>query len=198
MMQLMGTDIDHNIAAKLGLPTYAVRHKRQRMGIPPCGGAVEQRHANAFLWTKAKIALLGTDCDRKIAARLRTSLGVVTRQRVHLGIPSFYRQRRILWSKEMKTLLGKVTDWEIARKYRMSKASVARARRAFGIPRCVENRPVKRTGDLKNILHLPIRAICNYYGLTAETVARLRKELGVKPVGRWPENSHHREQPRTV
>ena len=186
MMQLLGTDIDRSVAERLGLPTYSVRHKRQRMGIPPHGDVPEQRHAHAFTWAKNKIALLGTDSDRKIAARLGTNMAVVASQRRLLGVPSFYPQKRILWTKEMTALLGKITDWKIAAKYGISRGSVARARLMRGLKPCVETRPVKRTPNLKRILHLPLRVICRCLKISTETVARLRRELGVRPPVRWP------------
>ena len=189
MIQLLGTDIDSSVAEKLGLPMYCVRHKRQRMGIPPYGDPPEQRHARSFIWAKNKIALLGTDSDRKVAARLGTNLAVVARQRTRLGIPSFYPQRRISWPKDMTALLGKVTDWKIARKFGMSRGSVARQRRKLGIPPCVETRPVKQTPNLKMILRLPMGVVCRHYKLSTETVARLRRELRVEPLGRWPARS---------
>ncbi len=186
MIQFLGTDIDSSIAERLGLPMYSVRHKRQRMGIAPYGDPPEQRRPNALNWTKNKIALLGKDSDHKVAGRLGTTLGVVARQRTRLGIPSFYRQRRIVWKKEMTALLGKITDWKIAEKYGISRGSVARSRLRRGIKPCVETRPVKKTPNLKRILRLPLRVICRRLNISAETVARLRRELGVRPPARWP------------
>ena len=192
MIRLLGTDIDSHVAEKLGLPAYSVRQKRQRIGIPPYGDLPEQRHARAFAWRKDKMALLGTDSDRKIAERLGTTTGVVARQRGRLGIASFYPQRRISWTKKMTALLGKVTDWKIAATFQMSRGSVARQRRKLGIPPCVETRRVKETPDLKQILSLPIGSIARHYKVSTETVARLRRKLGVKPLGRWPARSRGR------
>jgi hypothetical protein len=192
MIQLLGTDIDSSVAESLGLPMYCVRHKRQRKGIPPYGDPPEQQHAHSFIWAKNKIALLGSDSDRKVATRLGTNLAVVGRQRTLLGIPSFYPQRRISWTREMTALLGKVTDWKIARKYRMSRGSVARQRRKLGIPPCVETRPVKQTPNLKRILRLPMEVICRHYRVSVEIVARLRRELRVEPLGPWPTRSRRK------
>ncbi len=188
MIRLLGTDIDDRVAERLGLPVYLVRHKRQRLGIPPYGDVPEQRHARAFAWAKSKIALLGTDSDRKTAERLGTTPGVVTRERTRLRISSFYRYRRISWTKGMAALLGKVTDWKIARKYEISRASVARERRKRGIPPCVDTRPVIRAPKLRPLLSLPIRVIARRYKLTYETIAKLRRDLGVPPLERWPSN----------
>ena len=186
MIQLLGTDIDDRIAERLGLSMPSVRHKRQRMGIPAYGNPPEQRHPEVFNWTKSKIALLGKDSDRKIAERLGTTLGVVALQRTRLGIPSFYRQRRIVWTREMTALLGKITDWKIAEKYGIDRESVARARLRHGIKPCVETRPVKTTPNLKRILRLPLRVISRHLNISTETVARLRRKLGVSPPPRWP------------
>jgi hypothetical protein len=187
MIRLLGADIDARVAENLGLPKYLVMHKRRRLGIPPHGDVPEQHHARAFNWTKRKVALLGTDSDRKIAERLETTPQVVTRQRTRMGIASFYRYRRISWTKTMVSLLGKTTDWEIAKKYGMKRESVARERRKRGIPPCIDTRPVISTPALRPILSLPARAIARRYRISTETVARLRRELGVPPLERWPD-----------
>jgi len=145
MIRLLGADIDARVAEELGLPKYLVMHKRQRLAIPPHGDVPEQRSERAFNWTKGKIALLGTDSDRKIAERLGTIGPVVARQRTRLGIPSFYRYRRISWTKRMVSLLGKTTDWEIAERYGIMRESAARERRKRGIPPCVDTRPVSHS-----------------------------------------------------
>jgi hypothetical protein len=189
MILLLGADFDARVAETLGLPKYLVMHKRRRLGIPPHGDVPEQRQPRAFNWTKRKIALLGTDSDRKIAERFGTIGGVVARQRTRLGIPSFYHYRRISWTKEMVSLLGKATDWEIAERYGMKRESVARERRKRGIPPCVDTRPVIATPTLRPILSLPIRTITRRYRVSTETVKRLRRELGVPPLERWPAKS---------
>jgi hypothetical protein len=194
MIRLLGTDIDDRVAEKLGLPVYLVRHKRQRLGIPPYGDVPEQHHPRAFNWTKSRIALLGTDSDQKIADRLGTTLGVVGLQRTRLGMPSFYPYRRISWTKEMVALLGKATDWEIAGRYKMKRESVARERQKRGIPPCVDTRPVIRTSKLRPVLSLPIRVIALRYKLTYETIAKLRRELGVLPLERWSSKGKKRDR----
>ena len=186
MIRLLGTDFDSAVAERLELPAYLVRHKRQRLGIPPHGDVAEQHHRRAFSWTKSRIALLGTDSDQHIADRLGTTLGVVTRQRTLLRTPSYYGDRRISWTTEMRDLLGIVTDWEIAKKYRIGRGSVARERHKRGIPPFIENRPVVRTPKLKRILSLPLRTVSHRYKISSETVARLRRDLGVPPLERWP------------
>lgn len=186
MILLLGADIDVRVAEKLGLPKYLVMHKRHRLAIPAYGNVPEQRSERAFNWTKGKIALLGTDSDRKIGERLGTSGPVVARQRTRLAIPSFYRYRRISWTKGMVSLLGKTTDWEIAKKYGMKRESVARERRKRGIPPCIDTRPVIATPTLRPILSLPTLVIARRYRISTETVARLRRELGVPPLERWP------------
>ncbi|OGQ81118.1 MAG: hypothetical protein A3F90_04005 [Deltaproteobacteria bacterium RIFCSPLOWO2_12_FULL_60_19] len=163
MIRLLGGNVDARVAEKLGLPEYLVMHKRQRLGIPSHGDVPERRQPRAFNWTKRKIALLGTDSDRKIAERLGTIGGVVVRRRTRLGIPSFYRYRRISWTKEMVSLLGKTTDWEIAKKYGMKRESVARERRKRGIPPCIDARPVISTPALRPILSLPMRVIARRF-----------------------------------
>ncbi len=183
MSRFLGTDTDENIAARLGIPRHAARHKRRKMGIPPYD--VRQQRSS-FVWTKAKIALLGTDVDRVIAKRLGVNAATVAIKRAALGIKSFYPQRRIQWTREMVALLGKATDWEIADRYKIDRESVARERQKRGIPRYIDTRPVKRSPKLKTILSLPIDLICRRYHMSTDTVKRLRHDLGVPVLGRWP------------
>jgi hypothetical protein len=86
----------------------------------------------------------------------------------------------------MGARLGKATDWEIAARYRIKRESVARERRRRNIPPAVETRPVKRTPKLKAILSLPLRSISRHYNIGWDTVAKLRRELGVPLPQRWP------------
>jgi hypothetical protein len=97
MIRLLGTDIDSDVAARLGLPTHAVRRKRWKTGIPPYDASRQRR---GFVWTRRKIALLGTNVDRVIAKWLRISAATVAIKRAQLGIKSFYPQRRIRWTKK--------------------------------------------------------------------------------------------------
>ena len=184
MIRLLGTDTDANIATRLGIPEHAVRFKRWKMDIP---SYVEYSgKQNTFEWTRAKIALLGTNLDGVIARRLGVTRSAVALKRAQLGIKSFYPQRRIRWTKEMAALLGKITDWKISSRYHISRGSVARERRKRGIPPFIDTRPVKRTPKLKPILSLPGRVISRSYNISSNTVANLRRELGVPPVERWP------------
>ena len=86
----------------------------------------------------------------------------------------------------MVALLGRVTDWKIAKRYKIDRMSVARERQKRGIRPCIETRPVKRIAKLKPILSLPMNLICRRYKMSTETVAKLRHDLDVPGLGRWP------------
>jgi hypothetical protein len=186
MTHLLGTDVDSNVAARLGVPTHAVRRKRWKMGIPPYDPSQQRRK---FVWTRDKIALLGTDVDRVIAKRLGVSVPTVAIKRAELDIKSYYPQHRIRWTREMIALLGKTSDWKIAERYKIDRMSVARERLRRRVRAFVETRPVKRAPKLKPILSFPIRALAKRYHISSETVARLRHDLGVPTPKRWPDKS---------
>lgn len=72
-----------------------------------------------------------------------------------------------------------------------SQASLRAKKRTWNLatPPCIETRPVKQTPNLKRILRLPTDVIYRQYRLSTDTVARLRRELRVEPLGRWPKRS---------
>ena len=76
----MGKLRDEEVAARTGHPIGSVRAKRRELGRPLA-------QPGWRLWTPAEEALLGTDTDKAVAARLKRSRKAVRMHRGHLGIP---------------------------------------------------------------------------------------------------------------
>ncbi len=81
---LLGTRIDKEVAAMIGLKKYTVLQKRMALGIPPL-----KPIAKRLKWTASMIAALGSMSDVKLAAQIGTRADIVTKKRAELGIPAF-------------------------------------------------------------------------------------------------------------
>jgi hypothetical protein len=79
-LQLLGTALDEEVAARIGRTVNAVRVRRTRLGIPNPGGRG---------WTVAELAPLGTAPDEEIAAQVGRTSAAVAQKRCKLGIPTF-------------------------------------------------------------------------------------------------------------
>jgi hypothetical protein len=84
-LQLLGTALDEEVAARIGRSPDAVRHMREKQGIPNPSG-----HG----WTEAELARLGTAPDEEVAAQIGRTPGAVCQKRCLLGIPTFRDRRR--------------------------------------------------------------------------------------------------------
>jgi len=120
---MIGTGTDAAIARALGLPRYAVIHKRYQLGIPSFVRAADQ-------WTEDEIALLGTATDPEIARRVAKSAGAVAKKRKQLGIRSFVPG----WTEHEIALLGTHMDRVVADVLGRSRKSVTSQRQYRGIP----------------------------------------------------------------
>jgi hypothetical protein len=135
MISQIGTEGDYVIARRLGLNTYAVRPKREELGIPPFIPAKKDIN-----WTDDKLALLGTDTDEEIAKVINASTYRVRQKRKSLGItaarfcgvPNVHTNRP--WEPDEEKLLGTDFDEVIARKINRSAIAVGLRRRLAGIP----------------------------------------------------------------
>jgi hypothetical protein len=83
-VQLLGTALDEEVAARIGRSPDAVRRMRAKQGIPNPSG-----HG----WTAEQVELLGTMPDEEVAARIGRTPGGVGQKRCKLGVPTF-RDRR--------------------------------------------------------------------------------------------------------
>lgn len=183
---LLGTDSDANIAALLGISKRSVQAKRWALGIPPF---YPHRGApQGHLWTRQELALLGRASDRKVGERVGLTAASVQRKRQRLGIPPWRPPApRIRWTKRMLSNLGRVTDYEFGRKFGVSRPRVRAKRAELGIPARFEKRPVERTATLRKLLRMPSSMVRRATGLKFDTIADLRRELGVPAptIGEW-------------
>jgi hypothetical protein len=127
-LALLGKVTDRELAAQIRTSPTTVSIKRRSLGIPPF--QFDQRPRRSLLWTPARIALLGTRTDAKIAKDLGIDASVVRTRRRTLGIPAFVPpRRRIVWTKRRRDLLGRLPDDVVARRLGISASSVAARRK---------------------------------------------------------------------
>jgi hypothetical protein len=109
-------------------------------------------------WTENEIALLGTDTDKAIAAKIDRSPLCVTQKRHRLGIPAFYKPtptyKQKKWTTEDIALLGTDTDVAIAKKTGRTQPSVLQKRMSLGIPKFnnkgIVIKPFEKISNLNN------------------------------------------------
>src|SRR5450830_582395 len=129
-----------------------------------------------MVWTDKADALLGTDTDAAIGARLKTSEDVVRTRRHKLGIASF-KAPPIKWMLEMDALLGKDTDTAIAQALDTTFDSVRTRRRRLGIaPFTPKKEPLKeviaKLGALPRPTALPVNPLQRQFDVHLPTVRR--------------------------
>ena len=135
MLKEIGTEGDYVVARRLGLNKYAVRPKREELGIPPF---IEAK--KGINWTADKIALLGTNTDEEIAKLIGASIYRVRQKRKALGITAArfcgvpHPRNNRPWEPDEDKMLGTDFDEVIAEKIDRSAIAVGLRRRAFGIP----------------------------------------------------------------
>jgi hypothetical protein len=180
MIALLGTNSDRVIAGVLGIDHRSVFRKRRLLGIAPYAEPL-QKEKPGFDWTRAAVALLGTQSDRKLAKRLGLSAASVHNKRLELHIASHRPpQKRIEWTAEMISLLGAISDLKFAQRFAITKDSVKSKRDALGIPpHHYKSQAIARTTSLAKILRLPNRELRTRYGITKGTALKLRHEFGV-------------------
>ncbi len=117
---------DQELADQFRVTRYQVRKARMERGI----------RSTRLPWTPRQIALLGTDSDEKIAARLGLTKSSVFVRRKKLGVPAFGQstaEKSHRWTKRQLAWLGKFSDREIADRIGVSNYTVAYKRRSLGI-----------------------------------------------------------------
>ncbi|MBK8916428.1 MAG: hypothetical protein IPM64_17825 [Phycisphaerales bacterium] len=83
-------------------------------------------------WTDAELALLGTDTDAAVAARIGRTLTAVLRRRRDLAISAYTTHARA-WTAAELARLGTVADEQLAQELGCRRITVMRKRRALGI-----------------------------------------------------------------
>jgi hypothetical protein len=123
-------------------------------------------------WSAEELALLGTDTDEAVAARVGRTLDAVRLKRDRLRIPPSR-----VWTAEELALLGTAPDEVVARGIGRSLSDVGRQRRALGILL------LRRwTAEQRALLGtMPDAELAAQIGRTEEAVTRHRCLLGVPP-----------------
>lgn len=187
---LLGTMPDTALAQRLRTSKQIVGYRRQQLGIaryerPPLPEPAYI--ASPHEWKAREDALLGTDFDKVIAARLGVTVSQVIRRRWHLAIDAYKRSDRIVWTDEMLEYLGVVSDMEFANYYEISPLSARIKRIVQGIPTF--------TGQDSPIPELPAEVydllgvwtdvrIVSEYGLPRVNVRLVRMVMGIEPAER--------------
>jgi hypothetical protein len=118
MLNLLGTDTDPNVGAKLGIASDTVRKKRARLGIPKYSP-----------FTPEAIELMGKVSDESIAKKIGVHKAIVGQKRRELGIPSITKARE--WTDEEISLLGKMSDLKLGEMLGISHDSLFELRKGF-------------------------------------------------------------------
>ena len=137
----LGKIPDRKLADLAGIHRRTVAAERKRRGIPP----LHPRRPRVE-WSRDMIALLGTETDREVAARLDLSVSSVVKMRLELGIPAAqpqpnHRPPGHPWKPEEIALLGRMTDAKAARRIGIHPQAARRTRRILGIPPFVPPAP---------------------------------------------------------
>ena len=78
----LGTEVDEQIAARIGCSRQAVALRRRKLGVPPFRLHVRPRRR----WTQHELAALdGEESDERLAARLARTVAAVRSKRRQLG-----------------------------------------------------------------------------------------------------------------
>ncbi len=190
MISRLGTASDRRVAVELGLCHASVCRKRLQLNIPSYAPPPHDK-SGGHRWTRREIALLGKHTDREVAEALGINLAAVILKRQRLNIPpSKPPALKVRWTKRRIALLGRHPDPVVAAKLGISPSSVKRKRQQLGIAATHEPRAVVRSARLKPLLRLPPSVARQQSGLKYDTLAKLRRELGVRASTvnelRWP------------
>lgn len=119
MVDLLGTDHDKTVAARLGISQVAVTNKRIGMKI--------KAYQEPYNWPEKAIQMLGKDTDAAIARKLGIKRATVARKRAALGIPPHEGRkggRQSSFPKDAVPLLGTMSDRDLAIRLGVPKQAV--------------------------------------------------------------------------
>jgi hypothetical protein len=144
----------------------------------------------AFAWLPEHIAMLGTDTDKAVAAKLGISKSAVFRKRSELNIPGRAfayvgkapRLPKVKWTPEKIALLGTDTDKAIAKVLGAETISVTLKRRALKIPShssviCPPAEIPQHLVDQFNVMS--DGEIAALTGYSQATVSKHRRNMGI-------------------
>jgi hypothetical protein len=171
---------DYELARQKRLAVSTVADERRRRGIPPF-----KPRRPAVEWTAERIALLGTDTDGKVAARLGLSTMAVQRRRFSLGIPPYAGSPFLPpgheWTRREIRLLGTLPDRKVAKILGLSDSTVMYKRQALRIPPYRRRLPpIRWTKKMLSLLgKVPDVEIARRYRISVARVRRKRYSLGI-------------------
>lgn len=139
LVQRLGRDPDHIIAADLGITRSAVAHARRYRAIaaPPRSPNPKYVDGRGTKWTPEAIARLGIDSDTNIAADLGLDHATVAAYRERRGIAPAPRRPTTpmpSWLEVVRERLGMVPDRVLAEEVGVHPQRVSQARARRGIP----------------------------------------------------------------
>lgn len=130
-------------AAKKNAPVKKTVGKKSRAVVQPKlpskkkAKRASQKTTDIFRWTKARLKLLGTMPDGKLAEKLNLGATTVFKKRRELNIASFGdspAKARLRWTAKLVKRLGKVSDETLAKDLGVSVSTVTTHRKRLGIP----------------------------------------------------------------
>lgn len=194
--KLLGTMPDIAVARRLQTSKHVVNYRRKQLGLaryerPPLPEPAFIAHPHS--WKAREDALLGTDHDNVIAARLGVTISQARNRRWKLAIEAFRPSARIEWTDEMLGYLGVVSDPEFSHYYGISPLSTRLKRIALGVPTF--------TGHHSPVPELPTKVydllgvwtdvrVAEEYGILRVDVRLVRMVMGIDPAPRT-DRSHH-------
>ena len=180
-MKLLGKVPDPVLARKAGLSVTTVAKERRRRGIE-----LFQPRRPIIQWTTQMIAVLGTDSDGKVGARLGIPRWSVQIKRTTLSIPPYRppppggNPGHHLTASGIE-LLGTMPDQKLADLLNVAASAVMRKRHQLGIAPCKpQPRPIQWTKKMISLLGKVTDAeVGRRYGISTDRVKTKRRALGI-------------------
>lgn len=178
LLRQLGQRSDQELATRYNVSLYRVREARVARGFA----------STRAPWTAREIALLGTDSDEKIAAKLGVTKSSVFVRRKKLGVPAFGQstaEKSHRWTKHQIGWLGKFSDNEIAQRIGVSSYTVSYKRRSLGIATrskrskdCLLDKLSAR--QIAKLGTAPDTELARLWSTHRHQVALARRSLGIK------------------
>lgn len=127
-IELLGSNSDRNIGARLGLPAEVILRERRKRGIAAC----QDVKGRAVEIPPELQAQLGIMSDTEIAKRLGVSQPTISRHRRNLNIKCKVEFGSL--PDEAIPMLGKEMDSAVAKRFGVTRSCVTRRRNLLGIP----------------------------------------------------------------
>ena len=134
---------------------------------------------NRVIWDEAKLSLLGTMFDVRVAAIVGCDGSTASRKRIKEGIPQYKPPRTDNFPSEYEPLLGTMLDSELVKISGISQSSVRNARLRRGIPlfrdRMWTPHFVSKLGKMSDA------KLAKEMGIHPKKVRKFRRRLNIPP-----------------